>query len=118
MNKTFKQHKNLKEYWETSDGTKFFVDGDARNHAKTLTDKNVKHVKRDAEKAAEEPENEDQDKKNSPLDQNTKKVSEYLATVETVEELDELLALEEADQDRKGVKTAIEARKEELTKKD
>lgn len=53
MNKVFKQHPNLKEYHETSDGTKFFNPHDAKNHAKSLKDNTVKTVKRGA---ASEPE--------------------------------------------------------------
>lgn len=42
----FKQHKNLKEYHETSDGNKFHDPLVAKTHAKGLKDKEVKVYKR------------------------------------------------------------------------
>ena len=53
MNKVFKKHPNLSKYYETSDGTPFFRDHDAKNHAKSLKDKTVKTVERGAEPVKE-----------------------------------------------------------------
>jgi hypothetical protein len=44
----FDQNPSLKEYFETSDGKKFYNDNAAHNHARLLVDKEVKHVKRGA----------------------------------------------------------------------
>lgn len=46
---TFKQNPNLKEYWKTSDGQAFYREQDARNHAKTLSNKSVEHQVRGIE---------------------------------------------------------------------
>ena len=51
MKNTFKLYPDLKSYHETSDGQKFFIPTDAANHARTLTDKTVKEVKRGSEAA-------------------------------------------------------------------
>jgi hypothetical protein len=45
MNKEiFKQHPNLEKVYCTSDGTPFYQENDAKNHAKTLEDKSVETV--------------------------------------------------------------------------
>lgn len=44
MNKIFKTNPGLKEAHRTSDGQFFYQETDAKNHAKTLTDKTVEHV--------------------------------------------------------------------------
>lgn len=47
----FDQYPNLEEYFETSDGQKFFKETAAKTHARTLEDKSVNKVKRtDAKK--------------------------------------------------------------------
>lgn len=47
----FNQYPNLEEYFETSDGQKFFKETAAKTHARTLEDKSVNKVKRtDAKK--------------------------------------------------------------------
>ncbi len=42
----FNQYPNLEEYFETSDGQKFFKETAAKTHARTLEDKSVNKVKR------------------------------------------------------------------------
>jgi len=51
----FKSHPKLEKYYETSDGTKFFQEHDAKTFSRTLKDKAVKTVKRPAEVEADEP---------------------------------------------------------------
>ena len=43
---TFKQYPNLKSYFKTTDGVRFFNESDAKNHARTLQNKTVEQVKR------------------------------------------------------------------------
>lgn len=50
MDNTFKNHPDLQEYFETSDGTQFYKEDVAKNHAKSLEDKTVKKVSRPEEK--------------------------------------------------------------------
>ncbi len=45
MSKIFEQHPKLVEYFKTSDGTAFFTESDAKNHAKGLENKAVLSVK-------------------------------------------------------------------------
>lgn len=54
----FEQHPTLKKYFQTSDGTAFYTQDAANNHAKTLSDKEVKEVERNDE-PADEPEDEE-----------------------------------------------------------
>lgn len=46
-NDTFKNNPDLNEYFETSDGTKFYKEDLAKNHARSLKDTGVSHVFRD-----------------------------------------------------------------------
>lgn len=46
MSDVFKRYPNLPEYWQTSDGEKFFTESAAYNHGKTLDDSKVKKVER------------------------------------------------------------------------
>lgn len=46
-NDTFKNHPDLQEYFETSDGTKFYKEDLAKNHARTLKNKSVEQVFKD-----------------------------------------------------------------------
>ena len=46
---TFKNHPDLQEYFETSDGTQFYKEDLAKNHARDLEDKTVKQVSRTEE---------------------------------------------------------------------
>lgn len=47
MENVFEQYPNLEEYYETSDGQKFFKESAAKTHARTLEDKKVTTVKRE-----------------------------------------------------------------------
>lgn len=55
MDKTFEQYPNLKEYFTTSDGEKFYNDNSAQLHARTLKDKAVQKVERPAGKVVKLP---------------------------------------------------------------
>lgn len=46
---------NLKTFFETSNGTKFFKESDAKTHAATLEDKTVKTLNRPMEDAPKSP---------------------------------------------------------------
>lgn len=56
MDNIFETHPNLKEYFKTSDGSAFYTEHDAANHAKTLENRKVEKVERVVKKAAEEAE--------------------------------------------------------------
>lgn len=49
MNKIFQNNPQLDVYFETSDGTPFYTENAAKNHAKDLKDKEVKRIERDVE---------------------------------------------------------------------
>lgn len=104
---TFKQHPNLKSYHETSDGTKFFTPSDAANHARTLTDKKVKEVKRGSEKKAT---NNSKDSKQLNAIKAAKVRKEAIEKLDTVEAVEKALKNETA----KSVKEAGGKRIEEL----
>lgn len=46
MSELFKQYPNMSEYFETSDGEKFFKEDPAKVHGRTLKNKTVKTVTR------------------------------------------------------------------------
>lgn len=48
MSDVFKDNPNMKSYFQTSDGTKFYDENSAKNHGKTLQDQSVEEVKRSA----------------------------------------------------------------------
>lgn len=50
MDQVFKENPNLKEYFKTSDGTPFYSQNAAQNHAKKLEDKTITPVVRPAGK--------------------------------------------------------------------
>lgn len=56
MKSLFEQYPNMSEYFETSDGEKFFKEEPAKSHGKTLKDKTVKTVLRPEEKEDQKPE--------------------------------------------------------------
>lgn len=121
MNNTFKRHPLLKEYFETSDGSKFFIDSDAKNHAKTLKDTTVKTVKRvdeiikavkekaEANKTTAASSNKESDSKITPM-QAAKNRAEEITKLETVEAVKEALK----DETAKSVIKAGEERIAEL----
>lgn len=49
MSDVFTDNPNMKSYFQTSDGTKFYDENSAKNHGKTLQDQSVEEVKRPAE---------------------------------------------------------------------
>ncbi|NJB83620.1 hypothetical protein [Wenyingzhuangia aestuarii] len=98
----FQEHKNLKEYHETSDGNRFFDVLVAKNHAKGLKEKEVKSYKREDHK----PEKKEKEVKLTAEDR--AKAVEVLETIEAVED-----ALK--DEKAKTVLAAGAKRIEELT---
>lgn len=48
--KLFENNPNITEYFETSDGSKFYTENLAKNHARDLKDKAIKTVERPEEK--------------------------------------------------------------------
>lgn len=54
MDNTFENNPNLKEYFQTSDGEKFYTKNMAENHARDLKDRSVTMVGRPAEQEARE----------------------------------------------------------------
>ena len=105
MKNTFKLYPDLKSYHETSDGQKFFIPTDAANHARTLTDKTGKEVKRGSEAA-----NDGQHDSKLNAIQAAKLRKEAIEKLETVEAVEIALETETA----KSVKAAGEKRIEEL----
>ncbi|MBK5213633.1 MAG: hypothetical protein JJE55_08245 [Flavobacteriaceae bacterium] len=55
MNQVFKNHPNLKKYYQTADGTKFFQEDHAKNHARSLEDRTVATVIRGVSGKTEAP---------------------------------------------------------------
>jgi|SRR5690554_235127 len=49
MSKIFQNNPQLDAYFETSDGTPFYTENAAKNHARDLKDKEVKRIDRDVE---------------------------------------------------------------------
>lgn len=45
-NKIFNDNPELKEFYATSDGTAFYYESDAKNHARTLENKQIEHCVR------------------------------------------------------------------------
>lgn len=113
--KVFKAHSNLKLYFETSDGVKFFTKNTAENHAKTLENRFVKEVKRtsfkksDIDGAGAKNKNEGEKTNGTPA-QGAKKRKEAIIKLETVVEVEKALESETAA----SVKTAGAERIEEL----
>jgi hypothetical protein len=54
MDNTFENNPNLKEYFQTSDGEKFYTKNMAENHARDLKDRSVTTVSRPADKEVKE----------------------------------------------------------------
>ncbi|WP_336069984.1 hypothetical protein [Mesoflavibacter sp. CH_XMU1404-2] len=93
--KVFKANPSLKAYFETSDGTKFFTENNAKNHAKSLENKAVKKVERGAVVSS------DNKQKSNTADKSSKKASteERIAAInalDTVEAVTEALKGETA----------------------
>lgn len=102
MNDTFKNNPELQEYFETSDGQKFYSENLAKNHARSLDGK-VKHVTRN---------DEEKDTEVKP-----EKAADIIAKVPEMdlETVNEYLAVEIAlAKPRKSVVEALENRINEL----
>lgn len=96
MNEIFKNHPELEKYYETSDGTAFYNESNARNHARTLEDKTVKAVNRNPE--TKEPEKKKQKPKNGKPNpfESAKLRIEAINELNTVEEVEQALSEETA----------------------
>lgn len=96
----FDTHPKLKECFQTSDGTPFFQEHDAHTHARSLEDKEVKHLKRPVKaiKATK--------KKLTPM-QEAQLRAEAIGKLETVEAVEAALKGETA-------KTVIAAGEEKI----
>ena len=103
MNKVFKQHPNLKEYHETSDGVKFHTDDNAKAHAKSLKDKSIKKVVRG--KAEPEPE------PNAPEKVNPMQAAKL--RVEAIEKMQSIAEIEKALEDETA-KSVLKAGSERI----
>ena len=68
MSDLFKNNPELKEYFETSDGEKFYSHNLAANHAKGLEDKEVKTVTKPESKKASKDEKSAEDKGSKTAD--------------------------------------------------
>lgn len=91
--KVFKANPSLKAYFETSDGTKFFTENNAKNHAKSLKNKAVKKVERGAVASSD---NKQKSNTSNASDKGNKKASteERIAAInalDTVEAVTEAL---------------------------
>ena len=98
-NDTFKNNPDLKEYFETSDGQKFYKEDLAKNHARSLDDKGVTHVFRD-----------------QTIEADRETAKEILAKVPEMdlETAQDYLDTEITDSPRKSVVAALEKRIAEL----
>lgn len=99
MDNIFNEKPNLQEYFATSDGTKFYTETMAKNHAKTLEDKEVAHVTRPAEDDAVET---------------AKEIIKKAAEMDLETANDYLDAETSLENPRKSVVAALEKRIEEL----
>lgn len=101
----FKAHPNLKSYFQTSDGVKFFTAHDAKTHARSLDDKSVEEVKRGSSKdnktAKSKPEPSSFEKAKLRID--------AIGALETVEEVEKALEGETAKTVREAGEKRIEA---------
>ncbi|MDK7376072.1 hypothetical protein QP519_11070 [Weeksella virosa] len=103
MSNIFKNNPNLNVYYKTADGQAFYLFSDARNHAKTLGDKDVEAVTR--------------------VVSDEKDVREYamnakdsISAIKEASTVEELVAF--ADDERKSVKEAYGKKLAELSVED
>lgn len=99
--KIFKAHPSLEVYYKTADGQPFYKEHDAKNHAKTLTDKTVKKVEKTVVDSDDE----------LTVDE-IKALAKEATDVAVLEEL--LKEEKESKKPRKGAIEALEKRIEEL----
>lgn len=102
MDKVFQEHPELNVYYKTSDGEKFYLEHNAKLHAKGLQDKTVTPVERGA---AVSPEADGQDER---LD-----YREAIKQIKAAESLEDLASFE--DYPQKSVQEALAAKVQELT---
>lgn len=102
-----------KKLYQTSDGTKFYHEQDAKNHALSLEDRKVDQVDSNqlTVDSKKETGNGEQGTEKSKTDK--KSAVELIAEIEQVETLEQLDAYEVHKQ--VTVKTAVEKRRSELT---
>lgn len=108
----FDLHKNLKEYFETSDGFKFIKEADAKTHARSLKDKEVKNVKRPLNKDTSAGDGNTDNKGSGELTP----MQKAKLRAEKITKMDDVAAIKEAlkNDTAKTVKDAGEARIKEL----
>ncbi|GGB82994.1 hypothetical protein GCM10007424_23770 [Flavobacterium suaedae] len=99
--KVFESNPKLQHYFKTADGQAFYNEPDAKNHAKTLTDKTVTPVNR-ADYNSEE----------TPKEVIKIYVEEAVELIEKAETLEDIKKFE--NDKRVTVKAAYEARKKEF----
>lgn len=92
-----------KKLYQTSDGTKFYQEQDAKNHALSLEDRKVIEV---------DSVDEEQETENKKPKSDKKTASELISEIEKVETLEQLAAYEVHKQ--VTVKNAVEKRRAEL----
>lgn len=106
MSDLFNQYPKMSEYFQTSDGQKFFKEDTAKLHAKSLEDKNIKKVERPSKSKATV---QDETKTETAKDIVAKSAEMDLATAQ------DYLATEEAlEAPRKTVVEALQKRIAEL----
>lgn len=94
----FERHPNLQRVYQTADGTNFYEEGDARNHARSLKNKEVKTVERGSESK----------KKSSDKES---KISAFQSAKSRIEAINELNTVEEIEQalEEETAKTVLKA---------
>lgn len=104
MNKIFKSNPNLQQYFETSDGVKFFREDHAKSHARSLKVKAVKTVERslgkktDESPASTEPEATATASKKAPAAKSEKKLTAMQLAKLRVDAIEEMTTIEEVNQ--------------------
>lgn len=121
MSKTksvFELNENLEAYHQTSDGTKFFREYDAKSHARGLKDKEIKRVKRKDEVSEENTDAPAKKEKKASKGKSLTPMQEAKLRAEAVDKLENVEAVKEAlkDETAKSVIKAGEARIETLEK--
>jgi len=113
--KIFDINPNLKAYYKTNDGTAFYTENDAKNHARGLKDKTVEKVRniKNIEVQSEDVQSDDFLNPLSGLNLNDTK--ELLNAISDIETLEKCLQVEKQGENRKGAIDAIEKRIKELT---
>lgn len=106
MSQLFKQYPNMTEYYETSDGQKFFKEEPAKTHARTLKDKKVTTV----------PKPEESEDNEGSKQETAKEIIAKLPEMDLAIAQDYLAAEESLEAPRKTVTDALQKRIAELQK--